>query len=77
MKFLVDQNRSPRLAQLLREAGHDDRYTVWTDWTAALAAHSSDVDAEAIVVGARGQASSGSSPSGGSPDNSFTQPHAP
>lgn len=28
MKFLVDQNRSPRLAQLLREAGHDAVHTL-------------------------------------------------
>jgi hypothetical protein len=28
VKFLVDQNRSPRLAQLLREAGHDAVHTL-------------------------------------------------
>ena len=28
MKFLVDQNRSPRLAQLLCEAGHDAVHTL-------------------------------------------------
>ena len=28
MKFLVDQNRSPRLAQLLCEAGHDTVHTL-------------------------------------------------
>ena len=28
MRFLVDQNRSPRLAQLLREAGHDAVHTL-------------------------------------------------
>ena len=28
MKFLVDQNRSPRLAQLLRQAGHDAVHTL-------------------------------------------------
>ncbi len=27
MRFLVDQNRSPRLAELLREAGHDAVHT--------------------------------------------------
>ena len=27
MRFLVDQNRSPRLAELLREAGHDAIHT--------------------------------------------------
>lgn len=27
MKFLVDQNRSPHLAELLREAGHDAVHT--------------------------------------------------
>jgi predicted nuclease of predicted toxin-antitoxin system len=27
VKFLVDQNRSPRLAELLREAGHDAVHT--------------------------------------------------
>ena len=28
MKFLIDQNRSPRLAELLREAGHDAVHTL-------------------------------------------------
>lgn len=28
MRFLVDQNRSPALAQLLREAGHDAVHTL-------------------------------------------------
>ena len=28
MKFLVDQNRSPRLAELLREHGHDAVHTL-------------------------------------------------
>ena len=28
MKFLIDQNRSPRLAELLREAGHDAVHTI-------------------------------------------------
>jgi predicted nuclease of predicted toxin-antitoxin system len=28
VKFLVDQNRSPRLTQLLREAGHDAVHTL-------------------------------------------------
>ena len=28
MRFLVDQNRSPRLAQLLRQAGHDAVHTL-------------------------------------------------
>lgn len=28
MKFLIDQNRSPRLAGLLREAGHDAVHTL-------------------------------------------------
>jgi predicted nuclease of predicted toxin-antitoxin system len=28
VKFLVDQNRSPRLAELLREAGHDAVHTL-------------------------------------------------
>jgi hypothetical protein len=28
VKFLIDQNRSPRLAQLLRDAGHDAVHTL-------------------------------------------------
>ncbi len=28
MKFLIDQNRSPQLAELLRDAGHDAVHTV-------------------------------------------------
>ena len=28
MKFLIDQNRSPRLAELMREAGHDAVHTL-------------------------------------------------
>lgn len=28
MKFLIDQNRSPRLAELLRNAGHDAVHTL-------------------------------------------------
>ena len=28
MRFLIDQNRSPRLAELLREAGHDAVHTL-------------------------------------------------
>lgn len=28
MRFLIDQNRSPRLARLLREAGHDAAHTL-------------------------------------------------
>ena len=28
MRFLVDQNRSPRLAELLRDAGHDAVHTL-------------------------------------------------
>lgn len=28
MRFLLDQNRSPRLAELLREAGHDAVHTL-------------------------------------------------
>jgi nucleotide-binding universal stress UspA family protein len=42
---------------------------------AALAAHSSYVDAEAIVVGARGHGQFGELTIGRVPDNSFTQPH--
>lgn len=28
MKFLIDQNRSPRMAALLRESGHDAVHTL-------------------------------------------------